>query len=108
MAFSLIHSGPMPERREAADVVAKPAFFRDRGRDGQNTRIVDAGAEVEHRRDADGLAYLAKTLARIFHAIFRGHVTCLGRGMGGAAGLDHQHVVLYQFARKEIMQAVLA
>ena len=65
-AFSLIHSGARPTAGMSLMSFAQATFAGHLGQDGQDAGVVDAGAHVQHRRHADGLADLAQARARHF------------------------------------------
>jgi len=48
-------------RRQIGNIIAKSAFLDDGGSCYQDAAVVDAGAQVQNRRNADGLANLGKT-----------------------------------------------
>ena len=79
--------------RDLVDVVAQAAGLDDVGEDGQDAGVVDAGAHVEHRRHAGGLADLGEAGAGVLEHL-GGQVAVLARGVGGAAGDHHEDVVL--------------
>ena len=84
--------GAEADGRQVVDVLAQAALGGDLREHREDARVVDAGAEVQHRRDADGLADLAQAGAGVVEDL-GAQVAGLGAGGGGAAG-DHDHDVV--------------
>ena len=84
--------GAEADGREVVDVLAEAALRGDLREHGEDARVVDAGPEVEHRRDADGLHDLAQAGAGVVEDL-GAQVAGLGAGGGRAAG-HHDHDVV--------------
>ena len=84
--------GAEADGRQVVDVLAEAALGGDLREHGEDARVVDAGAEVQHRRDADGLHDLAQAGAGVVEDL-GAQVAGLGAGVGGAAG-HHDHDVV--------------
>ena len=84
--------GAEADGRQVVDVLAEAALGGHLREHREDARVVDAGAQVQHRRDADGLHDLAQAGAGVIEDL-GAQVAGLGAGGGGAAG-DHDHDVV--------------
>ena len=93
--------------REIRELLAEATFLDQFTQRHQDAAVVDAGAEMQHRRNTDRLTDFLEPLAGIRRGGLGLQQPRLGTGRGGAAGHDHQDIVLDELLDHLEMAVVL-
>ena len=82
---------------QVADVITQPSGLYHLGGCHEDSAVIDTGAHVQYRRNANGLAHLCQSGPAVYLCRFRGQKTGLSAGDGVASGGEDDDIVLDQF-----------